>query len=183
MAGCIFRVVTPPETRRRPRPRRIFPFRFAGQSIGAITRCRDQPTYLVIQPGNIGSCILPTDAHHRVAIGLMKAGILPTRACTLARIRVAVVIASIPSGMFSLPDEGRVFASRYIVPTQSERSQRNNMLRRFIRNRFQSSPLTYRPGFFRCRRTHGEITCWDHYHLRAIGAVAEQGTRRALRSW
>src|SRR5205085_3199502 len=60
MVVCTRVTVTPPEPRRRPRTRRVFPFRFAGQPIGAVTRGRDQPTHLDIQPANIGSRIPPT---------------------------------------------------------------------------------------------------------------------------
>lgn len=40
--GCATVVVTPPEPRRRPSPRGVFPFRFAGQSIGAVTGGREK---------------------------------------------------------------------------------------------------------------------------------------------
>src|SRR5438445_7611102 len=119
MRGRFTIALAPPEWCRTSRASRVLPFGFAGQPIRGLARRRMFSTNFGVQPCDVSFRILPIDAQHWVAIGLIEAEILPTNTRLLDPF-AAVMTTSISRWILRLADERRIFAARHVVLAQRE---------------------------------------------------------------
>src|ERR1041384_7601747 len=98
---------------------------------------------LFVQPCDVGLAIIPTNAHHRFAVGLCKAGIFPGQLWILLPFEDGAAAAATVTGRVSrLPSKCRVLATSNVVIAQCETRQRDLVLWRFISYRFLTAAVT-----------------------------------------
>src|SRR5215469_9036391 len=77
VSGGPVNVAPPPERRRRPGARCVFPLRFARQTIWTVARRRSD---FSIEIRDVCSRVVPTHAHDRISTRLRKTGTFPVDA-------------------------------------------------------------------------------------------------------
>src|ERR1043166_7534068 len=86
-----------------------------------------------VQPCDVGLRIIPTNAHHRIAVGLRMAGIFPRQLRILLPFEDGAASATAVAGrVTSRADEGGVLAAGHVVPAEGERRERDLVLWRFV---------------------------------------------------
>src|SRR5205807_1524575 len=101
---------------------------------------------LAVQPRDIGTRILPAHAHDWITVGLRMAGIFPSQLQILLPFGDGAAAAATITGRVShLPSKCRVLTSSDVVLAQGERPQCDQMLRRFVGDRSQTTAMSCCP--------------------------------------
>src|SRR5947209_4056970 len=135
---------------------------------------RARMTRFCVQPCGVGLRIIPTNAHHRVAVGLREARIFPNHLRILLPFENgAAPTAAVAGRVTGRAYESCVLTAGYVVPAERERRQRDLVLWRFVRDGLRTPTVRRSPRLLRVRRAHDEVARRDDDHLGALGTLAE----------
>src|ERR1051326_2267985 len=107
--------IRPPELGRCSGGRGILPFGITGYGV------RARMASLLVQPCNVGLRIIPTNTHHRIAVGLREAGVFSRpRRILLPFEDSAAVAAAITGPVSRLSSKYRVLSTSNVILAQGE---------------------------------------------------------------
>src|ERR1700737_2647545 len=112
-------VIAPPKTCRRSGTSGVFPFGFGWQAVRTVAVVRCRSTNLSVQPRDIRARIIPSHAHHRIAVGLIESRTFPIQFRLLVPFET-VLTASVAGWIAGFADKRRVFGARDNIFAQSE---------------------------------------------------------------